>query len=230
MILDNTGLNDQDRGRGTSAKADLNEVVYTLKLGAPFDRHRAGHLRLIRKRQRFAGLPRELHIHLGADTYTPPVVHEDTDEQQPSFRPTILMERTSLAIEGTPGLSKRGVRLAVSGKNDVVDLALEFLIAEGYVEARTDGQASRHQSLKPYREAADNNDRAPVPPPCPNRAPGTVATDRAPVPLSKGTGHGARSTETSNGDHRAPTEDPDYYDDLHARLTAHLGEHQPPDG
>lgn len=45
-ILDNTGHGDKRRSRGTSAKGDLNEVVFTLKGEAPFDLYRRGRVKL----------------------------------------------------------------------------------------------------------------------------------------------------------------------------------------
>lgn len=204
MVLDNTGLVDRDRARGTSSKADLNEVVYALKVGAPFDRERAGHLRLVQTRSRFAGLPRELHLHLGGDTYTAPVAvaEEDRTHERP-FRPTALMERASTAIEAEPGLSKRSIRTVVGGKSDYVDLALNILVGEGYVEVRRAGQATQHHPIRPYREADEQTDRDPVPQPCPNRAPVTAVRDRDPVPPSlkgTGTGHGHGSHQTADRD------------------------------
>jgi AAA domain len=185
LLLDNTGHADNDRGRGTSAKGDLNEVVYILKAGAPFNRDRAGHLRLIQKRCRFAGLPQELRIPLGGNTYTAPTVAAENKDGHAGFRPTTLMERISLAVERNPGLSKRGIREDVKGQNEAKDLALEILIAEDYIQVQRDGQATRHHPLKPYR--------APVPEPCPDRAPGTRA--HVPVPLTKGTGHTQRTED-----------------------------------
>jgi hypothetical protein len=79
---------------------------------------------------------------------------KDADGTAPSFRPTVLMERVSWLVEGDPGLSKRAIRSAVKGSHNYVDLALELLIAEGYVEVRRDGQADKHRSLKPFREGA----------------------------------------------------------------------------
>ena len=48
VILDNTGLADTGRGRGTSAKGDLNEVLFTLSVvkGKMFSADREGQLRL----------------------------------------------------------------------------------------------------------------------------------------------------------------------------------------
>jgi hypothetical protein len=79
-----------------------------------------------------------------------PGVGEDGD-----FRPTRLMERTSIAIEDHPGLGTRDLRAAVKGKDDAKRLALQRLVEEEYVEARRDGQKLRHYSLRPFREVSD---------------------------------------------------------------------------
>lgn len=153
LVLDNTGHDDQGRARGASAKADLNEVVYVVRVGRPFDRDQTGELHLHRKRTRFSDLPTQLTMTLGGGTYRAPVpVEHDTDA---TFRPTVLMERVSLAIEANPGLSKRAIRESVRGKNAVIDLALELLISDEYIETRREGQADRHYSTRAYRETDD---------------------------------------------------------------------------
>ena len=73
-----------------------------------------------------------------------------------AFRPTGYMERVSKVVEGQPGLSKRAVRESVTGKAITIDLALELLVNEGYIEARHEGQAVRHHSLRAFREAEDD--------------------------------------------------------------------------
>lgn len=159
LILDNTGHNAKDRARGASSKADLNEVVYLLKLGAPFDRDRAGHLRLIRERTRFSDIPRELHVHVGGATYAAPVVAEEAGEDPAStdFRPTTLMERSSRAIETTPGLSRNAIKAKISGKREYVELAIELLVAEGYVRIEPGAnRANLHYSEQAYRVLEDD--------------------------------------------------------------------------
>jgi AAA domain len=46
LILDNTGHADANRSRGTSAKGDLNEVLFTVEVVAPFAREKPGALTL----------------------------------------------------------------------------------------------------------------------------------------------------------------------------------------
>ncbi len=72
-----------------------------------------------------------------------------------TFRPTNIMEKISKAIEQKPGLSKSAIRATTGRKAEHVDLAIELLIREGYVEVRKDGQAHPHHTVKPYRETDD---------------------------------------------------------------------------
>ena len=157
VVLDNTGHENKERARGTKAKADLNEVVYKLVVAAPFDRDRAGSVRLVRRRTRFAELPREVRIDLGGGIYASPVVAvETTDEGERQFRPTVLMGRMSRAIEDTPGMTQRWLLASVTGKRAALCTALRTLIQEGYVEARQEGKtAALHYALEPYRESDD---------------------------------------------------------------------------
>jgi hypothetical protein len=150
VVFDNTGHEERNRARGASTKGDLNEVVYVVEVGEEFDRERRGHLRLVRRRTRFAGLPGELRVQLGGGIYAAPIEYEGGE-----FRPTALMERISRAIEDSPGTSKSEIR-RVQGKNDAKDLALRLLIQEGFVRVELDGQAHRHHSARRYREGDDN--------------------------------------------------------------------------
>ncbi len=96
-------------------------------------------------------------------------------EERKVFRPTGLMEKVSRTVEEEPGLSKRALRTAEGGKKDYLDLAIELLLAEGFIEPRKDEQAIRHT-----RKAVPGSRRHPHRGPWPNRGP-TVA------------GHGVRT-------------------------------------
>ncbi len=72
------------------------------------------------------------------------------------------MERISRKLESSPGLSKRALREAVPGTDEYKDQALGFLVADGWAEVQQDGQAQRHYSLRPFREATAEADRGPV--------------------------------------------------------------------
>lgn len=155
LVLDNTGWEDRERARGASAKYDLNEVVYVAKVGKPFDRDRAGELRLIRKRQRFSGLPAELRVELGGGIYRAPVVIERPADSERAFRPTGYMRKVSRTIEDNPGLSRKDVLALTGGKHDYSSPALTLLVEEGYVRVEPDGREKRHYSVRPYWEDED---------------------------------------------------------------------------
>ena len=154
VILDNTGHEDRDRARGASAKSDLNEVVYVVKLGEEFDRDQTGYLRLVRQRTRFAELPGELHVPLGGGTYGP-IEEAEPGADSDDFRPTALMERASRAVEANPGRSRKEVLELVGGKREFATMALTLLVSEGFVEVEPQGKSKLHRSARPYREADD---------------------------------------------------------------------------
>ena len=191
--LDNTGHGDKSRARGSSSKGDLADVLYSLKTTAAFDQHRRGTLRLVRAHARFGDVGGAFTMDLGAGHFgTFTADDSDQAEHGATFRPTVLMERVSRALEESPGLPKRAVRATVKGNTNAVDLALELLIADGHVHADVVGQAHRHHVVRPYREADDSHrdhrDQGVT-----NRDQSTGETDRDHVTPSKGsrvTGHG----------------------------------------
>lgn len=152
-VLDNTG-HDGDRARGASAKSDLNEVVYVVGTGEPFDREQAGHLRLVRKRTRFSELPATLSVPIGGGTYGPVEEVEPTPDAD-GFRPTTLMEWISEAVELEPGLTTNAITTAVKGKTEAKRIALQLLVAEGYLRVEREGQARKHYCERLYRAAED---------------------------------------------------------------------------
>lgn len=80
-----------------------------------------------------------------------------TDASGPGdyFRPTILMERVSLALEDRPGLTKKQIRQAVKGRNEYVDQALDALIRDGNITVEHIDGSHRHTVVRPYREEAE---------------------------------------------------------------------------
>jgi hypothetical protein len=67
------------------------------------------------------------------------------------------MERVSRALEGTAGagLSGNAVETLVKGKREGVRLALEMLVAEGFVAIEKVGPARMHRSVRIFRAPAD---------------------------------------------------------------------------
>lgn len=74
-----------------------------------------------------------------------------------SFRPTGLMEKISEALEAAPEpLSARGIKERVAGKREAVNLALDLLVSEAWVD-RQDGarNALLHTVVRTYRQKLD---------------------------------------------------------------------------
>jgi hypothetical protein len=71
VILDNTGHNDRSRSRGTSAKGDLNELLFTLKAEDDFSKNRQGKVKLILAPgdSRF-GTEGEWEMHIGGGAFS----------------------------------------------------------------------------------------------------------------------------------------------------------------
>ena len=70
------------------------------------------------------------------------------------FIPTVLMERISRILEVAPApLSKHAIRVETKGKDEVLLVALELLVAKGYVVAE-DGprRAVLHRSVRAFRK------------------------------------------------------------------------------
>jgi len=197
--LDNTGHGDKNRARGSSSKGDLADVLYTLKQTTAFDQNRRGALRLVRAHSRFGDVAPAFTMALGGGHFGAFEADEGAEQAAKApFRPSLLMERVSLALEHSPGLSKKALRLTVKGRAAYTDTSLEILIAEGYVRVHVDGQAHEHHVVRPFREAADA-DRVHRVQPCPSRVPDTGAGDRVPVSPPRDTGHGTRSADTADG-------------------------------
>ena len=76
-------------------------------------------------------------------------------DSAPAFRPTVLMERLSRAVEQQPGATKSQLRSAVTGRSDAKDVALQLLVADAFVRVEREGQAHCHYSVRPYRDEGD---------------------------------------------------------------------------
>jgi hypothetical protein len=199
VLLDHVVKDREARGRfaiGAQVKLSATDVAYRLEVAEPFARGRAGlvKVRLTKDRpghiRQHADGDRIADLHLSSDGSAVAIRMDPPGARSP-FRPTGQMERVSRALEEDPGLSKRAIRAAVSGRNDVIDLALELLIGEGCVEARPDGRATVHRVLKPFREPAAGKDRAQVPHRAPSvpEAPSVAIVPTCPAPLGW---HGTR--------------------------------------
>lgn len=171
-MIDHVTKSREGRGRyAIGAQHKLSAVdgaAYILELVRPFGHGLHGIAKVIVAKDR-PGWVREksprnlagtLHLHSQADGSVLGSIAAPKDvavaEDASAFRPTILMQRVSEYVEKTPGLSGRAIIAAVSGKTDHKRLALELLIREGYVAAEKAGNAHRHRSARPFRDASED--------------------------------------------------------------------------
>lgn len=117
----------------------------------------------------------------------------DAGTVESSDRPTALMARVALYVEGNPGACRNDVIRDVTGKRKSLDGALQLLVSEGNVERRKEGNAHRHYLVRPYdqSEAQARPDRGPEPSP---------TTEAARPTLKEG--------DSAGSDVEAPTEAP----------------------
>lgn len=165
--LDHVVKSKEGRGRwatGNGHKLAGVDVALTLSVIKPFGRGVSGSSRLSISKDRPGHLrPLAINGHkdLAIVHYTSGPgnslkVHLDpVAAGEATFRPTFLMEKVSLAIEGSPGLTKSAIRQEVNGKNDAKDQALSVLVAEGFVRREVAGQSHRHFSEKRFREDSE---------------------------------------------------------------------------
>ncbi len=80
------------------------------------------------------------------------------DQFGATFRPTILMERISRALEQAAGpLSKRRIREGVQGNNKAKELAVTLLVEEGFASLEIRGKTHLIGHLKPYRHEDEDD-------------------------------------------------------------------------
>lgn len=218
LALDHVVKDREQRGRyaiGAQHKLAGVDVAYSMHVVEPFGRGHDGVVTIKVQKDRPGGI-REF-AQDGVVATLRATSHDDgrvslslepPERRAGDFRPTHVMQKLSEAVEAEAGLSTRDLRASVTGKNDVKDLALRLLIAEGYIDARKDGSAIRHYSLKSYRENQD----VPRAPDVPEACPGTPAEDRAPCPHPlRGARPGTVEQHAQEQDDRARAEE------LHAR-------------
>ena len=169
LMLDHLTKDREGRGRyaiGAQHKlAGLDGAAFILDNRSPFGigRHGKSGLFIAKDRPgslRQTALPSreglfwfgDLHLapaEWGVEAWLEPPA--ETTQQQP-FRPTVVMAKIAAALAGK-SLSTRAIRGAVSGKNDVKDLALELLVAEGFVtRERGPRNAVIYSLTRPFEE------------------------------------------------------------------------------
>lgn len=169
LQIDHVAKSEGNRGRfaiGAQHKLAGVAVAYGVEAIERPSRQRAGRVKVtihkdrhghVRGHATAAGAIALVHIEPEDDgarvrvTVDPP----DSTGADGSFRPTKLMERVSRALEETPGMSRRAVRGAVTGKATFVDMAIERLVNEGYVHVEVVGTSRLHHVETPFREGSE---------------------------------------------------------------------------
>jgi hypothetical protein len=186
LMLDNVGhaVEARTRARGASAKSDRADLTFACALQtSPVG------LVITARKVRTVRAPFARGQEWIFDRETQRVTRRGGEQRDgAAFRPTTLMERVSRAIEDKPCLTRRALRAAVRGKHEAKQLALELLIAEGFVEQRAEGAHPTHISVMPYRADHDSGPRSPRGPRVDPEAPGSTVVPRSPTYKGRGTG------------------------------------------
>ncbi len=153
---DGTGLWPIGSQRKRAAISGAQFITRTIR---PFSKDKAGSLALICAKDRHgthvAGRKiAEVTVTPTADRLT--VELHAVAEQAGPFRPTNLMEKVSRYLEDLDDdASLNEIKVAVHGSNPAKVEAVNVLIVEGYITRTKTGQAHRHRSARPFREATD---------------------------------------------------------------------------
>jgi hypothetical protein len=162
LMIDHVVKDKESRGRyaiGAQHKLAGIDVAYALEVVEAFGRGKDGLVKVKVNKDR----PGHVRPHsdgeqialmrFSSDSESGRVVVSldppDSTDDAGEFRPTVLMERISRALEVKPGMSARDIR-ALGGKGAALDQALKLLIADGYVKVERDGSAHRHHTVRPY--------------------------------------------------------------------------------
>jgi len=184
--VDHRAKNKDDRGLwaiGSQRKlAAIDGAAYVAEVKVAPTKTTDGHVRLICAKDRHGTHQRD---HMVADVHIRNLdggVRLHLAAPATTFRPTVLMERVSRFLEETPTSSLRGVHRGVTGKNETLTLALNSLLAEGYVRCDTGGRGGQQwSSVEPFRapddelshltNPVDNPEEGDRVPPFPHRVP-----------------------------------------------------------
>lgn len=180
VLIDHVVKDAEKQGRfGLGAQhklAGIDGAAYQVKAIQPFGRGKRGIARInlakdrpgwVREQARGATIGEFTldatagDVVLKADL-TPPgdVTGRDGD----GWEPTHLMEKISRTVQTTPGLSKKAIEDLVNGKTGSKRLALEMLVARGYVGTKQEARGRiSHFHVKPYyADGDDEEDTGPV--------------------------------------------------------------------
>jgi len=161
-LLDHVPKSPDGRGKyayGSERKASGAIVHIGTRALEPFARGTTGSTLLTTHKDRPGYLPRPALGRLILESDGERVgyrLEADHSRTGSSFRPTVLMERISraLEIESEP-VSKDWVEKTVTGKSKALRAGLNLLVAEGYIAQRETSRGYELMSARPYREDDD---------------------------------------------------------------------------
>jgi hypothetical protein len=223
LVLDHVVKNSESRGKyAIGSERKVGGVDVHLGFECVFELNRGGHglYKIVTHKDRGGWLPRptagELELWSDPDTHAirwafkpPQPPEEETDE---GFRPTTLMERVSIYLEGQDEpVSRNSVEEAVKGKGRYVRLAIDCLVREGYV-TETRGarkarlllskQAFRDDDFVPTSSQADDDDFVPTSSPDEphNQAENTTSSQFVPTSSQEAGATSSQSVRVPTGD------------------------------
>lgn len=144
-------------------QAAVDGIVFSLQLVTPFSREKPGLAKIVCGKDRAGHYARgqviaELHVapHAGESLISLRAPAPAPRSADGSFRPTVVMEKLSRALESADRpLSARALREAVGGNHETRDLALRQLVDDGFVKSAPAGSGHRYTLVKMYRADDD---------------------------------------------------------------------------
>jgi AAA domain len=170
VAIDHVTKDPNTRGRwaaGTGQKEAAVYVHFGVEVIDPFGRGLTGRARLVLNKDKGGSLRQHQArdktiglVVLQSDGETGEVGFSidvpDSGQPERRFRPTVLMERISRYLEGSPEpRSKAAIRAAVPGKEAGKIKAVEVLHEEGHIEGLPRSGYVVYRSVRPYREGDD---------------------------------------------------------------------------
>lgn len=154
LVLDHTGKEIERGARGGSAKTDNVDLAFELLTrGRDLLTLRCTHARFRDEMLLSPVLLRRTIDPLRHEIEARPEVEGHDDGG--GLRPTVLMGRVSDFLAANPGVSHRTIVKGVRGREEYVEMALDVLIAEGFVVVTKVKNRHTHQLVTPFSEDPD---------------------------------------------------------------------------
>lgn len=164
LALDHLTKDKEKRGKfsiGSERKIGGADVHLGFEVVTPFGRGKNGLAKVTAHKDRpgYLARPKAAELFMesmegsGAVTWQ---IRPGEDSQSDEFRPTHLMQKVWNYVNSraSSNPSKHQIEEAVRGKRDYVRVAVEALVADGYLECREEAGAHLYSVVKVYEEAA----------------------------------------------------------------------------